>query len=84
MIKILYFASLRERLGTAAESLEVPPPVATMGDLAALLAARGGAWEQAFDGSQPLMMAVNQQAARPQSVLSDGDEVAFFPPVTGG
>ena len=84
MIKVLYFASLRERLGQSSEDLDLPEGVTHLGGLSAHLAARGGAWEQALGGSETLMMAVNQEAARADSQVKDGDELAFFPPVTGG
>lgn len=84
MIRILYFASLRERLDSGGESLELPAGITQLGQLASLLAARGPVWADVFAGRLPLMMAVNQSAARPDSPLQDGDEVAFFPPVTGG
>lgn len=83
MIRVLYFARLRELLGTGGEEL----PYAAGTDLAALielLRKRGGAWEDAFDGRQTLLMAVNQEVANPGTAIADGDEIAFFPPVTGG
>ena len=82
MIRVLYFARLREQLGTAGEDL--PATVATLGDLAAALRGRGGAWAEAFAPDQTVMVAVNQELARPETPVADGDEVAFFPPVTGG
>jgi molybdopterin synthase sulfur carrier subunit len=84
MIEVRYFASLREDLGSAGERLELPPGSEDLGALAAHLAQRGGAWEAAFGGRRTLMMARNQEAAQPDTPLADGDEVAFFPPVTGG
>ncbi len=84
MIEVLYFASLRERLGHDREALEIPPGVSTLGGLAAWLAHRGGPWEEVFAGDETLMMALDQEAADPATDLHDGAEVAFFPPVTGG
>lgn len=84
MIKVLYFASLRERLGTGFEDLEIPEGVVSPGALADHLGRRGGAWADTFDSGQTVMMAVNQEAANADAPLNDGDEVAFFPPVTGG
>ena len=84
MIKLLYFAGLREALGSAAESL---PPVAGVADVASLrahLAARGGTWGEQFAPARALRAAVNQDLAVSASAIADGDEVAFFPPVTGG
>jgi molybdopterin synthase sulfur carrier subunit len=84
MIKILYFARLREHLGTAGE--EIPPldGPTTVGDIAALLRQRDGVWSEVLGESETIMAAVNQEMARPETPVEDGDEVAFFPPVTGG
>ena len=84
MIRLRYFASLRERLGTEEEPLDLPAGVADVGAVRALLRARGGAWAEALDEAQPVLCAVNQVMARPGDAVADGDEVAFFPPVTGG
>lgn len=84
MIRVLYFASLRERLGTGAEELEPPVGVKDVGGLAEYLGRRGGRWSEVFDGDQTVMMALNQEAAKGDAQINDGDEVAFFPPVTGG
>lgn len=84
MVRILYFARLREALGTASEELELPAGVTTVAGLMAWLAERGDAWRQEFEGCRPLRAAVNQGLATNGAVIKDGDEVAFFPPVTGG
>lgn len=83
MIKLLYFAALREKLGTAGESLELPAGVADVGGVLALLAQRGGEWAS-LAAVKNLKSAVNQEMARNSTPVKDGDEVAFFPPVTGG
>jgi molybdopterin synthase sulfur carrier subunit len=83
MIKILYFASLREKLGTSGESLELPAGVSDVGGVLSTLAARGGEWAS-LASVKNLKSAVNQDMARHESPVKDGDEVAFFPPVTGG
>ena len=83
MIKLLYFASLRETLGVASEAAELPAGVDTTGALRAHLAARGGVWE-VFATSKSLRAAVNQAMVGPDAAVANGDEVAFFPPVTGG
>lgn len=83
MLKLLYFAGLREKLGTAAEDIELPAGVATVAALRAHLSARGGNWE-VLTTSRSLRAAVNQAMAAPDAAVADGDEVAFFPPVTGG
>ncbi|MFO7530068.1 MAG: molybdopterin converting factor subunit 1 [Marinobacter sp.] len=82
ILTVRFFARLREELGT--ESLELPAlPDLTAGDILAQLAARGGPWTQ-LQGDQPVMIAVNQAMAKPSTPVKAGDEVAFFPPVTGG
>ena len=82
-IRILYFASLREALGQAQEELALPGQITNVGALREHLSARGGDW-QTLAATRNLRMAVNQKMADPASPLRDGDEVAFFPPVTGG
>jgi molybdopterin synthase sulfur carrier subunit len=84
MITVLYFARLREALGQGSERIELPLNVRDLEGLRALLVARGGAWEQELAPSKPVRAAVNQAMAFGDAPLSDGDEVAFFPPVTGG
>ena len=83
MIKLLYFASLREALGVSNEALELPAGVDSIGALRAHLAARGGEW-QVFAVSKSLRAAVNQAMVGAEAGVAAGDEVAFFPPVTGG
>ena len=83
MLKILYFASLRETLGRGAESFDLPDGVNDVGSLLTLLKARGAEWEK-LGSVKNLRYAVNQEMAQLDSPLTAGDEVAFFPPVTGG
>jgi len=84
MITVLYFARLRETLGMSSEKIALPAGVADLEGLRAMLMARGGAWERELAPNKPIRAAVNQAMARGDSPLADGDEVAFFPPVTGG
>jgi molybdopterin synthase sulfur carrier subunit len=84
MIKLLYFARLREALGTSQEELVVPEGVSDVQSLMGWLAQRGGAWEEEFTGCRPLRAAVNQELVANATAFRDGDEIAFFPPVTGG
>jgi len=83
-IKLRYFASVREKLNTAEEELTVPASVRTIGELRQLLRARGGAWEEALGEGRALRTALDQRMADGAALLSEGCEVAFFPPVTGG
>ncbi len=84
MIKILYFARFREQLGLGEERLEIGGKPCTAADLIEHLRARGGVWSEVLGEGERVLIAVNQDLARPQTALQDGDEVAFFPPVTGG
>jgi len=84
MITVLYFARLREALGTSTEQIALPASVRDLEGLRALLVARGGAWGQELAPGKPVRAAVNQAVAVGDMQISDGDEVAFFPPVTGG
>jgi molybdopterin synthase sulfur carrier subunit len=84
MITVLYFARLREALGKGSEQIMLPSDVRDLEGLRALLVARGGAWERELAASKPVRAAVNQAMAVGDVAVSDGDEVAFFPPVTGG
>lgn len=84
MLEILYFAWVKDRMGLANESVPVPPGATTVADLAAWLRARDPQGAQAFIDPASIRAAVNQDFARPGTPIHDGDEVAFFPPVTGG
>ncbi|ESQ13678.1 MAG TPA: molybdopterin converting factor subunit 1 [Chromatiaceae bacterium] len=83
MIHILYFASLREQVGAAAEELPLADS-RNVSDILERLHARGGVWADALGVGQTVLAAVNQEMARPDTEIRDNDEVAFFPPVTGG
>ncbi len=84
MVTVLFFASLRETVGTGRELLELPSGNATVAALVEQLRRRDGAWAEAFAHGKPWRVAVNQQMADLATPVKPGDEVAFFPPVTGG
>jgi molybdopterin synthase sulfur carrier subunit len=84
MIRILYFARLKEALGVSAEDFALPYENFTVHDLMTLLASRGEVWQREFGEGSTLRAAINYDVARHESILKDGEEVAFFPPVTGG
>lgn len=84
MVTVLYFARLRERLGLDHETIVLPTGVACVADLRDWLMQRGGEWESALGADRSIRVAVNQDMARADTPIGDGDEVAFFPPVTGG
>ena len=81
-IKVLYFARLREELGCGEESLELEQPI-TMAALKSRLQQRGPQWQQALTMDN-LLMSVNQVMVQGDAMVAGGDEVGFFPPVTGG
>jgi molybdopterin synthase sulfur carrier subunit len=83
-VRLLFFASLREQLGSSGEEVELPSEVATVAALREHLVQRGGAYGKAFGGKALVRAAVNQDMVQPSARLKAGDEVAFFPPVTGG
>ncbi len=83
-VRILYFAQLRERAGRAEERVELPSTIATVGALIDWLRARGGPEAAAFAEPRIVRAAVNQVFRQPSAPVGPGDEVAFFPPVTGG
>ena len=82
-VKVLYFASLRDAVGHAEESFQLPSGVATVGELRAFLAGRGAEWEALGEGRN-VRAARNQRMAGAAEPVEPGAEVAFFPPVTGG
>jgi molybdopterin synthase sulfur carrier subunit len=84
MIDILYFARIRESLGLGKERLELPAGSVDVADLITHLSnTRGESWSQAL-GQVNLLVSVNQALVKPDHKIHDGDEVAFFPPVSGG
>ena len=82
MVRVLFFAQLREALGSG-ETLPFSAQAATVAALRDLLVARGGEW-QMLATTRNLRAAVNQTMVGFDAAVNDGDEVAFFPPVTGG
>lgn len=83
-MRILYFAWLRAKTGTASEEVSPPPEVNTVGALMEWLAARRPGFAEALAAPGMVRAAVNQDYAQPGDPVQPGDEVAFFPPVTGG
>ncbi len=81
---ILYFAWLREKTGLSEEKLTLPDTVRTVGALVTLLMSRGPGYASAFATPGLVRAAVNQVFVKPEDAVTPGDEVAFFPPVTGG
>jgi sulfur-carrier protein len=83
-MRILYFAWLRTKTGTASEQVSPPAEVATVGELMLWLAGRRPGFAEALAAPGVVRAAVNQDYAQPGDPVRPGDEVAFFPPVTGG
>lgn len=83
-VKLLFFAALREQLGRPTEELELPASVDTVAALRDHLRARGGEWGRVFAPNRAVRAAINQDMVQAESRIKAGDEVAFFPPVTGG
>ncbi len=83
-VRVLYFAWLRERVGHGEESLPLPDGVGDVAALVGWLRARDPAHAAAFEHMGVVRCAVNQALANPATTIGPGDEVAFFPPVTGG
>ena len=83
-IKICYFAKIREQLGLSEEELALPEGCENTERLFEFLQARGEAWGQVFSGNQKVLKALNHEVVSGNVTINDGDELAFFPPVTGG
>ncbi len=83
-MRVLYFAWLRQKVGTAEEEVSPPAEVRDVAGLIAWLAARSPAHAAAFANPRQVRAAVNQDFATPDAPVAANDEVAFFPPVTGG
>jgi molybdopterin synthase sulfur carrier subunit len=82
-LHILYLARLRDALGRGSEDIELPSP-ASVATLLDTLRGRGGPWARELAAGRAVRVAVNQEMGGSGASLGDGDEVAFFPPVTGG
>ncbi len=83
-MKLLYFAWLKVKIGVAAEEAAPPPEVGTVAELLDWLKTRGPGYAEALEDVSALRVAVNQEYARPGDPVGADDEVALFPPVTGG
>jgi molybdopterin synthase sulfur carrier subunit len=81
---VLFFAALREQLGTSGEEIELPAGVTSVAGLRAHLMLRGEAWQAVLADKKLVRIAVNQEMVSPVNPIKPGDEIAFFPPVTGG
>ena len=84
MVKIVYFAWVRERIGKAEETVELPGSIATVADLLAWLSSRGPEYAHAFAKPEVIRAAIDHAHVKPAAIIAGAREIAFFPPVTGG
>ena len=83
-IKVLYFASVRERVGKPDEEIEPPAGIATVGQLMTWLAGRDEQYAYAFENAKVIRAAIDRKHVRPDARIEGAGEIAFFPPMTGG
>jgi sulfur-carrier protein len=84
MIKLVYFAWVRERVGKPEETLDLPVTIKTISDLIAWLKTRGEEYEYAFENGPLIRAALDKQHVHHETPISGAKEIAFFPPMTGG
>ncbi|AWN44903.1 molybdopterin converting factor subunit 1 [Methylobacterium durans] len=83
-MKLIYFAWVRERVGKAEESVDLPPGIGTVSDLVAWLKGRGEEYAYAFENAGVVRAAIDRVHAKPDAPITGAAEIAFFPPMTGG
>jgi len=83
-MQLVYFASVRESIGLSEETYALPEGIETVRELIAHMRTRSDQYATAFENTLMLRVAVNQTHVQPDHPVSNSDEVAFFPPVTGG
>ncbi len=83
-VSLLYFASFRERLNLENETIELNDNIKNIADLKQLLAERNDVWHDIFNADNNVLVSINQNMAKTHSAIANSDEIAFFPPVTGG
>jgi len=84
MVELIYLARLRDVFGSSRETVELPDDISSVSGLLEWLRSRGGAWARELAPGRAVRVAVNHDVARGDTPLKAGDEVALFPPVTGG
>ena len=83
-IKVLYFSRVKEAVNYSTEDIDLPAGISTVTALKNYLALRGDIWANLFNGKQVVRAAINHTLVDDLATINAGDEVAFFPPVTGG
>jgi molybdopterin synthase sulfur carrier subunit len=83
-LKLRYFAWVRERVGKPEETIEIPPGIVTVADLMTWLPSRGEEYAHAFENRNVIRAAINHSHVRPETAIKGAEEIAFFPPMTGG
>jgi molybdopterin synthase sulfur carrier subunit len=83
-VKLRYFAWVRERIGKAEENVDLPPAITTVADLVAWLSCRGEEYAHAFDNPKVIRAAIDRSHVKPDAPIAGAQEIAFFPPMTGG
>ena len=83
-MKLVYFAWVRERVGKAEEEIAPPASVATVAELIAWLSKRGEEYAHAFENPKVIRAAIDRAMCRPDAAIAGAQEIAFFPPMTGG
>jgi len=84
VLKLIYFAWVRERIGKAEEEVALPKDVATVGDLLKWLSGRGEEYAHAFENPKVIRAAIDKTHVKPDTAIAGAREIAFFPPMTGG
>ncbi len=83
-MKLVYFAWVRERVGQAEETVDLPPEIGTVAELVGWLKTRGEGYAYAFENERIIRAAIDHVHAKPEAPIGRAREVAFFPPMTGG
>jgi molybdopterin synthase sulfur carrier subunit len=84
MTRLLYFAWVRERVGKAEETLDLPAGITTVADLIAWQQTRGEEYAYAFENGPVIRAALDQRHVKHDAAIAGAREIAFFPPMTGG
>ena len=84
MAQLLYFSWVREAIGKSEEAFSLPLGIVTVSDLIDHLTSQNDGYVRAFEKRDAIRVAVNQVHVKHDHTVTDGDEIAFFPPVTGG